>query len=211
MDERTSTLWALQERHPMDRERLFRAVATVIQARTVLYPGSFVDVSASFVFDDVTYVDKDRRAGQFFADDRGVRSLISSRRGPDAGEASWRFVEADYTEHLASVDGPHDLLLSLYAGHVSLHCTRYLRVGGWLLANPSHGDVAVAAVDPRYELVGAVVSRDGDYRVRSDGLEGYLVPKSPEKAPTTVEEAAVLQRGIAYTRSAFAYLFLRTS
>ena len=37
-----------------------------------------------------------------------------------------------------------DLLVSLYSGPLSGHCTPYLRVGGMLLANASHGDVALA-------------------------------------------------------------------
>lgn len=52
-----------------------------------------------------------------------------------------------------------------YAGFISEPCTRYLRVGGDLLVTPSHGDGAMATFDPRYELSGVVVSRDGDYRV----------------------------------------------
>ena len=82
-----------------------------------------------------------------------------------------------------------DLLVSLYAGFVSEHCTDYLKIGGTLLVNPSHGDVAMASIDPRYELSGVVVSRDGDYRVRTEDLSTYLIPKSPvDVTPTTLHD-----------------------
>lgn len=77
--------------------------------------------------------------------------------------------------------------------------------GGWLLVNPSHGDAAIAAIDPRYELVGVVQSRSGAYSVGGRDLGSYLIPKRDiEVTPDLVHEA---RRGIAYTREAFAYLF----
>jgi hypothetical protein len=47
-------------------------VAGRVEASRVLYPGSFVDVAASFVFPAVTYVDSDGRAAKFFDDVEGV-------------------------------------------------------------------------------------------------------------------------------------------
>ncbi len=71
-----------QNRHPGDRLRLFSAVAGAVDAQSALYPGSFVDIAASFVFDEVTYVDVDRRTAQFFGDAPGVAELIAEHRGP---------------------------------------------------------------------------------------------------------------------------------
>lgn len=100
-----------------------------------------------------------------------------------------------------------DLLVSLYAGFISEHCTRYLRIGGTLLVNPSHGDAALASVDPRYELAGVVISRNGNYRVDSNDLKTYLIPTKEQ--PVTVESLHRTGRGVAYTKSPFAYLFTR--
>ncbi|MDA0352819.1 MAG: hypothetical protein O3A10_11490 [Chloroflexi bacterium] len=101
--------------HPGDRERMFRAVADRWPARArVLYLGSYIDASPSFVFPDVTYVDVDRRAARFFVDQDGVDALIRERRG-DRTEAvsSWRFFQANYAEPLEVADGSIDLLVSL--------------------------------------------------------------------------------------------------
>ncbi len=205
MRKTTAQLWAKQDRHPDDRHQLFRTVAKAVDADTVLYPGSWCDVVASFVWPSVTYVDSDRQAARFFADLDGVREIVTAHA--DAHDPHVRFIPADYTEPLPLEAESFDLLLSLYAGPVSRHCTGYLRVGGMLLANPSHGDVAFASVDPHYELAGVIRSREGGYHHASDVLETYLVPKTP------VEDVAELVgrtgRGIAYTRSPFAYLFRR--
>jgi len=201
---RTAKLWATQNKHGEDRLRLFRAVAAATDAATVLYPGSFVDVAASHVFPDVTYADMDRRAAQFFSDTEGVEAIVAADQVDDRPRRI-RFLAGDYREPLAVPDGSVDLLVSLYAGFVSEHCTGYLRPGGWLLVNPSHGDAAMASIDPRYQLVGVVKSIGGDYRVDVNGLDGYLIPKKRQDInPDLLHE---LNRGVAYTKSPYAYLF----
>ncbi len=76
-----------------------------------------------------------------------------------------------------------------------------------LLVNPSHGDVAMASIDRRYELCGFVTAHSGRYRVRTGGLDEYLVPTVP--VDLTVDSVRKRGRGIAYTKPAFAYLFRR--
>lgn len=202
----TAALWARQDRHEGDRRRLFRAVSEAVDVRSVLYPGSYVDVAPSFVWSDVTYVDVDRRANRFFDDATGVSEIIAGQ--PDApDEPHVAFLHVDYKSDLPVPDETFDLLVSLYAGPVSKYCTRYLRHGGWLLANPSHGDTALASIDDRYELVGVVLSESGAYAVGTTALDEYLIPKRPvELIAEAIEESG---RGIAYTKPAFAYLFRR--
>ena len=65
----------------LSRWRLFRAVAEAVDAKTVLYPGCYVDIAPSFVFPSVTYVDSDRRAPRFFGDEAGVREIVGSHTG----------------------------------------------------------------------------------------------------------------------------------
>lgn len=208
MQRLTSELWDKQDQHGGDRLRLFTAVALTVDAAEVLYPGSFVDVGPSFVFPAVTYLDVDKRAARFFADEEGVNEIVTLHR--DAGTpAAFRFIHGDYHRDIGLAPESFDLLVSLYAGFVSEYCTSYLRIGGTLLVNPSHGDVAMASIDSRYALSGVVASRSGQYRVVTSDLDGYLVPKRPQPLPLTVDLLHHLGRGIAYTKSPFAYLFTR--
>ena len=203
----TAELWAKQDQHEGDRWRLFTAVGSAVDATTVLYPGSYVDVAPSFVWPRVTYVDIDRRANRFFQDTDGVGRIIAEHAGaPDQPDVT--FIHADYTTPLDLPQPGFDLLVSLYAGPISLHCTDHLRVGGWLLVNSSHGDAALASLDDRYELGAVVVSRSGDYKVSRQELDTYLVPNKPIEP--TVDAILDSGRGIAYTKSPFAYLFRRT-
>lgn len=202
----TEAMWQRQERHPGDRRRLFRAVAGAVEARTVLYPGSYVDIAPSFVFESVTYLDTDRRAARFFADHAGVLEIVGRQAGAPTSPRI-AFLHADYRESLDLPPSSFDLLVSLYAGFVSEHCARYLRTGGTLLVNPSHGDAAIAALDERFELSGVVVSGSGDYRVSTHDLDSYLVPRRP--VTSTRESLHARGKGVDYTRSPFAYLFTR--
>jgi len=203
----TADLWAKQDQHAGDRWRLFAAVADAVDAGTVLYPGSYVDIAPSFVWPAVTYLDVDRRAASFFDDCEGVREIIAMHPGGPA-DPQLAFINGDYTADLSLPDAAFDLLVSLYAGPVSRYCTRYLRIGGSLLVHPSHGDAALASIDERYELAGVVRSRSGTYTVSTDDLGTYLIPKSPVEMTVDVIEAA--GRGVAYTKSPFAYVFRRT-
>lgn len=203
--------YADYDRHPGDRIRLFAAVAMLVPSGAqVLYPGSYVDIGPSVLFDDVTYVDQDRRAERFFLDEPGVRELVATKREDLglAGPFRFRFVRADYREKLPLPERSIGLLISLYAGFISEHCSRYLAVGGLLLANNSHGDASMASLDPALSLAAVVKSAGGGYRIGDRNLESYLVPK---QTPPTCDELRRKQRGVAYTKSPYAYVFRKSS
>ena len=206
MLDRTRGLWCTQRQSVGERTPLFAAVADAIDATTVLYPGSYVDLTPSFIWPSVTYVDSDRRARRFFDDAPGVDELLTEH-GADPNLHTVRFIGADYREHLDLADATFDLMVSLYAGFVSEHCTRYLRVGGSLLVNSSHGDAAMASIDPRYRLRAVVTLRNDIAHVSTTDLGSYLVPK--REVDVDRELLHRTGRGIAYTKSPFAYIFER--
>lgn len=194
--------------HPAHRIRLFGAVAAHVRPRTTLYPGSYVDIAPSVLFPDVTYVDTDKRAVWFFSRRAPVTGLIQSKRtGVTESDASFdfRFLHADYRKPLDVEDRSVDLLISLYAGFVSEHCTRYLATGGHLFANNSHGDASMASLNPLYELVAVVIGTSQTYKLTTTNLDAYLIPKNGK--PPTVDALHSSGRGIAYTRSPYGYLF----
>ena len=122
-----------------------------------------------------------------------------------AEEPQIEFVGSDYTGALDLEDGAFALLLSQWAGPIGQSCKRYLRVGGLLVANDSHGDATLAALDADYELV-AVYPRAGQKKLKERDLGSYFVPKST--APTR-ENVLATGRGTAYTKQAASYVFRR--
>lgn len=199
--------WATYRQTVGDRSGLFAALNTIWGPRRALYPGSYLDLSPSTVFPSVTYIDTDVRAARFFARHELVASELQGRTPPASGPEV-RFLHADYTSELPLPDAEFDLLISLYAGRVWDHCRQYLKPRGLLLANTSHGDASLAALEPHLHLVAAVLQRGNGYRLDRAALHTYLVPKKPTAAdPDLIRRTG---RGITYTRTAFAYLFQLT-
>jgi hypothetical protein len=123
-----------------ERLDLFQLLAEKYGIKSALYPGSFVHITPSFVYPVTTYVDTDKRAKTFF-DDVSVRDFVAKRK-TYAEEAKITFYPQDYRTQINEIVERFDLLISQYAGFVSQYCKRYLKIGGVLLVNNSHGDAS---------------------------------------------------------------------
>jgi hypothetical protein len=190
-----------------ERLGLFRGLVEHFGVTDALYPGSFVHVTPSFVIPRVVYVDSDRRAQVFFEDPR-VLELVDERREYEA-RPSIGFHRSDYAEPFDEPDSSFDLLISQYAGFVSRACKRYLKIGGLLVANNSHGDASMARLDPSYRLVAVCRRRSERFTFAFDELETYMVPKAG--AEPTLESLEQSMRGPAFTRSVGGYVFEKTA
>ncbi len=182
---------------------MFAAIAAEWHIERAFYPGCYLDLSPSTAIGAVTYLDLDKRAAKYFST-AGLAASELAKWGAD-GMPRIEFIHADYTRPLPLQPGSFDLLISLFAGPVWEHCKSYLAPGGLLLANTSHGDASIAALDPDLELAAAVHHRSGRYRLDLADLDSYLIPKSVD--PPDAEGIRRSGRGIAYTRTAFAYVF----
>jgi hypothetical protein len=128
-----------------ERLDLFVILAERFNIKSALYPGSFVHITPSIVFPKVVYVDADKRAKSFF-NDAAVVDFISKRKIYE-DKPIICFHHKDYTEDIGEPIDSFDLLISQYAGFVSQHCKRYLKVSGLLLVNNSHGDASMSSID----------------------------------------------------------------
>ena len=189
-----------------DRSELFKAIAQRWQIESALYVGSYLDLAPSAAFTSVTYVDVDRRAAAFFSDDALVSSQLKGKTASSAG-ARVEFLQADYTSPLQLPEESFDLLISLFTVPAWRSCQRYVKRSGLLLANASHGEASLAALDPHLQLAAVIHEDGGVYRLDDHDLDGYLIPKRAEHANADFIRAQ--GKGIRYTKEAFAYLFSR--
>lgn len=190
-----------------ERLDLFQLIAEEYKIKRVLYPGSFVHVTPSFVFPQVVYVDNDKQADKFFKIPEMHQFIEQQKTYPQAANLKFHF--ADYREGFNEKEKSFDLLISQYSGFVGQYCKPYLKKGGLLLANNSHGDAGVAAIDKDYEFIAVFFLRNGRYKIQQTDLDDYFVPKSPAKQ--TRESLMQLQKGIGYKKSGNAYLFRKLS
>ncbi|HWO62621.1 MAG TPA: hypothetical protein VNO31_21585 [Umezawaea sp.] len=148
-----------------DRTGLYAVVAAHTGARRVLYPVSSLDVTPSYTWPDVTYVDTDQRTQTAFADTASAIRLADQHKTYQ-GEPRIRFLGGEYDRVFGALPvASWDLLLSLHAGPVGANAARCLKPGGWLLAA---GPVA----DPEFVFDASVLlSVRGKYRVVSEEAE----------------------------------------
>jgi hypothetical protein len=170
----------LYEKYFMDRDferlDLFQLLLKKYGIKSALYPGSFVHITPSFVFQITVYVDTDKKAKNFFNDPEIYDFIKKHKIYPQNADIT--FYAMDYRNDLDLKAQNFDLLISQYAGFVSQYCKRYLKIGGVLLVNNSHGDASMASIDSDYELI-AVINRSKEkHRLTEKNMDSYFIPKS---------------------------------
>jgi hypothetical protein len=188
-----------------ERLNLFRQLEQKYGGGRVLYPGSFVHVTPSFVYPEVVYVDNDAEAQQFFANPANYDFVVKRKHYPEL--ASITFHGVDYQTGIDESDQSFDLLISWFAGFVSLYCKRYLKIGGLLVVNDSHGDATMASLDDDFQLIEIGNQTDGKYILTDMYLDTYFVTKAD--TVITREWAMKHLRGFKYRRVAGVYIFRR--
>jgi len=151
-----------------DRKTLYRLVANRFDVKMALYPGSHIDISASLVIPNVTYIDNYKGTIQFFKHLIEVRNYINmNKEYPE--ECTIEFFGLDYNENI-KLDKV-DMIISQFAGFVGQATKKHLKKGGILLCNDSHGDATLAYLDDDYEFIGVVESNN---TIITDELEKYF-------------------------------------
>lgn len=186
-----------------ERLDLFQIILNKFNVQKALYPGSFVHITPSFIFPDVVYVDNDAQAKHFFSKSEIYEFIAQRKAYPQESKVSFHY--ADYKNRFDKPDETFDLLISQYAGFVGQYCKQYLKKGGVLLVNNSHGDAGMAAIDGDYQLKAVFTDKNGKYRISEKNLDEYFVPKSQLQISRDYLEK--LQKGIGYKKTANAYLF----
>jgi hypothetical protein len=169
----------------------------------VIYPGSYIQISPSFIFPYVVYIDSDKNAIKFFQSNTLIEMVNQRREYPE--DPVFVFHGIDYESLIDAYHAKFDLLISQYAGFISNICKPYLRPGRYLLVNNSHGDAGMASLDLDYQLIAAVHHSKGKYRMSNTSLEEYFIPK--KETIVTKEFLLESKKGIGYTKTAPLYLF----
>ena len=190
-----------------ERLGLFELVAQRFNIQRALYAGSYVHVAPSFFIPEVVYVDSDKKAKKAFLEMPAIVDFIRERKEYES-DPKIIFHGLSYTSDFGEAEQSVDLLISQYAGFISQHCKKYLKIGGILLVNNSHGDASMAKLDDDYKFVGAINHRNGRYRLIDENLESYFVPKKKD-LEITKEFLEKHQRGIGYVKTGSVYLFER--
>jgi len=190
-----------------ERIELFLLINRSFEISRVLYPGSYVHISPSFIFQNVVYVDSDKKAIKFFKTDLPIK-LVEEKKAYKENPVI-RFHPMDYFQDIPEKKESFDLLISQYAGFVSQACKNYLRTGGILLANNSHGDASMASLDGDFDPAGVITGSPQQPKLIVENLEDFFTPK--REVDLTREMIEKRKRGIAYKKRAQNFVFRRVS
>ncbi|NQT26175.1 hypothetical protein HQ585_12530 [candidate division KSB1 bacterium] len=197
----------IYQKYYIDREYeqidLFRLLNQEYGILRTIYPGCYVHISPSFIFQDVVYIDSDKTAKKFFSSN-DIISYIEKRK-EYSGKTNISFYGIDYKKPIEKYLGSFDLLISQYAGFISEYCKDYLKVGGLLLVNNSHADAGLASLDNDYKLIATIHKVKGKYRINYNSLGDYFSPK--KDIELTKEYLHNIGKGVGYTKTAPLYLF----
>lgn len=182
---------------------LFRALNANFDIEKVFYPGSYVHITPSLIFPNVTYADSFRNTYKFFEQEETIEFIRKNKEYPE--KPCIHFIQQDYNKPFHNIE-KFDLVISQYAGFVGQAAKPYLKKGGILVCNNSHGDASMASIDSDYKLI-AVYRRktDNKYSISEKNINEYLKPKNGI-IPTT-KQLLQSMKGIAYTKSPSGYIF----
>jgi len=182
-----------------DRKELYKVVARNYFIQTAIYPGSHIDITPSLVIPKVTYIDNFKGAIKFFKNMEIIEKYIEQNKDyPDLCKID--FIGQDYTQPFEIE--PVDLIISQYAGFVGKETKKYLKIGGILLCNDSHGDATLAKFDDDFDFLGIV---DNKNKIQSNNLEAYF--KLPNEKAVDIKTVKEKMKGLKYTLAAENYLF----
>lgn len=186
------------------RIEVFREVRREFRSKRVLYPGSYVHLTPSLIFPEVIFVDSDIRAKRFFSCREEIWDHINQFKENEE-EHLFQFISGDYQSEMNIPLNSIDLLISEYAGFVSIHTKEYLRNGGILLAGDSHGDATLANSDPDFLFLGVLKECEGQYCFQKGENERYF--RRYRNMAVDLDTVKNTMKGPKYSKSADYYIF----
>lgn len=184
-----------------NRTELYRIVAKKYGIASALYPGSHIDIAPSLVIPKLIYVDNFKGAINFFKNIDLIKNYIAENKEYE-GTFDIVFMGQDYTGEL-DVE-PVDLIISQYAGFVGQATKKYLKTGGILMCNDSHGDATLSRFDDDFECVGVIGTNNIIVDTKLDDY--FVLPRSKNVDLVKVKEK---MKGPKYKLAAENYLFLK--
>lgn len=152
----------------------------------------------------MTYADSFRNTFKFFEDGDTIDFIEKNKEYSQ--EAIIRFYQQNYNKPFKELNKEFDLVISQYAGFVGQAAKQYLKKGGLLVCNNSHGDASMASLDPNFKLIAIYRRRTDDkFSISEKNIEEYLKPK--KGIPPTKDELLKSMKGIAYTKNPSGYIF----
>lgn len=182
-----------------NRSNIYSVVQKAYDLKSALYPGSHIDITPSLFIAEVTYIDNFKGAIKFFKAIDDIKAYIEENKHYKE-KTVIEFIGEDYSK--INLDHQYDLIISQYAGFVGQASKAFLKDGGYLLCNDSHGDATLANFDDDYEFIGIINEK---YKISSINLDKYFKLKNGNVVD--IEKVLKTMKGPEYLHHNENYLF----
>jgi hypothetical protein len=181
-----------------NRKSLYKKIVKRFNVGSALYPGSHIDIAPSIVIPKVTYIDNFKGAIKYFKEIEPIVEYVNTLKEYDES-CKIIFIGEDYSKDF-DIE-PVDLIISQYAGFVGQATKEYLKKGGILLCNDSHGDATLANFDNDFTLIGVIKN----YKIVESNLNKYF--KLPNNKENDLKQVKAKMKGPKYNVMAENYIF----
>lgn len=182
-----------------NRESIYEAVKKKYDIKSALYPGSHIDITPSLYIPEVTYVDNFKGTIKFFKEIDVIKEFIEKNKLYKE-QSVVKFIGEDYSK--VELENKFDLIISQYAGFVGRETKEFLKDGGYLLCNDSHGDATLAYFDGDYEFIGIVNMK---CKITSTNIDKYFKLKNSKEVD--LESVIKTMKGPKYVHHNENYIF----
>jgi len=186
-----------------ERRELFSLLAGRLNVQAGIYPGSFVHITPAFYIPEMAFIDSDRRMNKFFQDELTHQYINKNKVYEGTPDIFW--AQADYSTITGLPEKHYDIMFSFYAGFISQACKKFLRPGGVLISNNSHGDASLAIADTDYKPIGVIQKNDGEFSIQTENIEDYVNKKNG--TPVDIDKVTQQMRGEKFMKDTYAYIF----
>lgn len=186
-----------------ERRHLFQIISEEFKPESGIYPGSFVHLTPALYIREMTFIDNDRRINSFFSDPTTLEYINEQKMYDTEPKLTW--LQKDFTKAMDLKEKSYDIMFSFYAGFISQQCKTLLKERGIVIANNSHGDATLALSDPDYTCLGVILRKDQQFRIKTEGIEGYITKK--DGSDFDLEKVQKKMIGEKFSQYAYAYIF----
>lgn len=116
-----------------ERLGLFKCIKETFKSETVIYIGSSIHITPSFVFQNVTYLDRSEMSKEFFSHLSDVKNIIKSNKEYQL-EPYLCYKHQDYLKYIPKKQ--YDLCISIFTSNSTDGVMEYIKPGGLLIFLP---------------------------------------------------------------------------
>ena len=150
-----------------ERIDLFKCLSKIGTINNVLYLGSSIHITPSFIFQNVTYIDKSDIANEFFKCKESILDYINSRK-MYSQTPYINYININYNIDMESIGQKYDLVISINSYGSFESSIKFVRKDGIMLFLPLPQESEVLRNREQVKYMGKIIFTGNKYKYIKD-------------------------------------------